>query len=171
MVKEISLSGDRFPGLVALVDDEDFDAVNQFRWHVLPSRPKESPKVFYARRNITTYQDGRRIVRKQLLHVFLMGSAAKHDHADGNGLNNQRSNLRPATDSQNLQNRKKSRSNTSGYKGVVRHGNRWSARINKTWLGTFDTKEEAAQVYDQEARANHGEFACLNFPKAGERAA
>ena len=38
-------------------------------------------------------------------------------------------------------------------------------------LGTYPTEDEAARAYDATARERHGEFACLNFPRRGERSA
>jgi hypothetical protein len=89
------------------------------------------------------------------------------DHKNGNGLDNQFSNLRAATKAQNQMN---SRS-TRGYKGVrfsKRHGSpgRWEARIGiggrYQHLGTFDTAEEAAVAYNAKAVELFGEFARLN---------
>ena len=91
------------------------------------------------------------------------------DHWDGNGLNNRRRNLRPATNSQNLHNRRRTRAK-SGFCGVWRSGKSsvpWVASIhvkNKAiYLGRFETPEEAARVYDAAAKEHYGEFASLNF--------
>jgi len=59
--------------------------------------------------------------------------------------------------------------NTSGYVGVTRnqHGG-WNAQITvdkrNTYLGRFDTSEEAARAYDAKARELYGDTARLNFP-------
>jgi hypothetical protein len=85
------------------------------------------------------------------------------DHRDLDRLNNRPDNIRPATHSQNEANRKLRRNNTSGYKGVYKHGNKFGVKIryNRSvrFLGYFDTAEAASEVYQTEAVRLHGEFA------------
>lgn len=90
------------------------------------------------------------------------------DHRDGDGLNNQRHNLRIATSSQNQGNQCKTQGRTSRFKGVSwakRHG-KWVAQIQvkrrSKNLGYFRREEEAAAAYDQAALRFFGEFARLN---------
>lgn len=93
------------------------------------------------------------------------------DHCDGDGLNNQRFNLRPANQFQNQQNRGIDRNNTTGLKGVTwnKAAQKWYAFIGvngkHTYLGGFDFKLEAGLAYDNAARELHGEFAWTNFEK------
>lgn len=87
------------------------------------------------------------------------------DHIDMDRLNNRIENLRTATKSQNMSNRLKQSNNTSGYKGVYFQSQikRWCAEIHadgkKTFLGTFDSAEEAHAAYVKAAESHHGEFA------------
>lgn len=90
------------------------------------------------------------------------------DHKDGDGLNNQRSNLRKCTHSENLRNAKKRRgSHSSHYKGVTRCRNKWRAVIKvdqkKYSLGNFTTEKEAALAYNVAATKYFGCFAYLNL--------
>jgi len=92
------------------------------------------------------------------------------DHINGNGLDNRKANLRPATVAQNAQNAGK-RKNRSGYKGVwfAKEKRRWRAAIwhnnSRKYLGCFKSPPEAAKAYDNAAKKYHKEFAVLNFKK------
>ena len=101
-----------------------------------------------------------------------MRPTIKVDHKDHNGLNNQKYNLRRATNAQNAYNVRLYSSNTSGYKGVSAHRNlsmpvQWKAqaRLNgkNIYLGLFPTAKKAALAYDAKARELFGEFAHTNF--------
>jgi hypothetical protein len=99
--------------------------------------------------------------------VFPVGSARVADHIDHNGLNNQKSNLREATYSQNNGNMRKAESGCSSkYKGVSRHKTGWQAKIYKEGrsfhLGSFLNEEAAAIAYNEAATQMFGEFAHLN---------
>ena len=92
------------------------------------------------------------------------------DHKDGNGLNNQKLNLRKCTILQNTQNRRKTDNKTSSiFKGVskTKGRNKFSAYITinkkRKRLGQFVSEIEAAKAYDKEAKQAFGEFAKLNF--------
>lgn len=84
------------------------------------------------------------------------------DHKDCNCTNNRWSNLRPATQRQQCWNTRLQKSNSSGYRGVHRHGPKWQAYITINGVrycrGSFDTAEEAAAAYEIVARKVHGEF-------------
>jgi hypothetical protein len=93
------------------------------------------------------------------------------DHRNGDGLDNQRANLRICTHSQNMYNAKKRSTNTTGFKGVYRsrtkHIVRFRAQIQihrkQIYLGSYSSLEDAARAYDNKAREIYGEFANTNF--------
>jgi hypothetical protein len=152
-VKEIVLSG----GQVALVDDADFEWLNQWKWSL-------SGKGNGVRRGIC--ENG--VWTSRLMHREIVQAAPGEpvDHINGNRLDNQRSNLRRCTTTENNRNRRQRRDSTAPYKGVVRHGGRWWARINidgqQKWIGSFRNPEDAARAYDDAARRLYGPFARPN---------
>lgn len=93
-----------------LVDDQDWDMVQSRKWHACRDAKSRDNYYVLDRHGLS-------------LHRFLLGlskgDSARVDHRDGNGLNNQRCNLRLATHSQNMQNRRVQTNNRSGFKGVT----------------------------------------------------
>lgn len=154
MTSEIRLT----KGHVALVDDADLERVIAAgSWQL-----SKCGGLLYAQ-----HGGNRTGVR---LHTFLTGWTLV-DHINGDGLDNRRANLRPATPGQNAANMRRPRNNTSGFKGVTlyRRTGRWRAHITvdqrQRHLGYFDTAEEAAHAYDTAATQTWGEYARLNYPK------
>jgi HNH endonuclease/AP2 domain len=85
------------------------------------------------------------------------------DHINGDRKDNRRDNLRIATQSQNCANKKKLKSNTSGYKGVHLYRGKWKSSIRangkQIYLGSFSTPEQAHEAYKAAAIKYYGEFA------------
>ena len=107
---------------------------------------------------------------RPVLHSFSDGGSGLVDHRNTDSLDNRRANLRLATHSQNSCNSRRDKSNTySRYRGVSfsKRKQKWFAAIRadgkKTWLGYFDSEEDAAKAYDTAAKKYHGEYATLNF--------
>lgn len=153
-------------GKVTIVDDADYPHVAQFKWHAVKTT-KRGP--WYAVRY--KYLGGGKAHKRQrriLLHRFLI-SGVEVDHKNGDGLDNRRDNLRPATRQQNLWNTCRHHDNRTGFKGVslTPSGDCWRARIMKNrinyFLGRFDSARAAAEAYDRAAKRLFGDFAKLNF--------
>lgn len=153
-------------GLVSLVDEEDYDFVNQWKWTAA-----KNCGSFVAQRCALIDKKYKTI----LLHRLIMGATLKEqevDHKDRNRLNNQKSNLRICTRHQNILNRYRPHA-SSKYAGVhKRHEYKedtWKAVIKLNgvvhYLGQFTNEEEAARAYDAKAKELFGEFAYLNFPE------
>lgn len=154
-------------GKVALIDDDDAEAVLAFQWHA----HRNSKDLWYAMQTVKHRSTGSAIY----LHRVILNAPpeTKVDHKNGDGLDNRRANLRIATHAENLRNSGLSSNNSSGFKGVsfVRHrflSKPWHARImlnrKQTHLGYFATAEDAARAYDAKAKELFGEFARVNFP-------
>jgi hypothetical protein len=93
-MKEIQLT----KGFVTLVDDKDFEYLSGFTWHALDNHGK-----IYAR---TAKKVGKRVICTYMHRMLIECPAELEiDHIDRNPLNNQRSNLRVVTHSENLENR------------------------------------------------------------------
>lgn len=160
-------------GEFAKVDEADFTDVSRWNWCV-SAPPKSHTK--YAMRGRTDDERASSGLRAPImLHRYLMGEPdTEIDHANGNGLDCRRANLRVAAHVENMHN-SRSRAGTSRFKGVSRSGKAWRVVMRmhyKTiFIGKFANEEEAARAYDEAARRMHGAFACLNFPRDGERSA
>lgn len=158
-MKMIPLTREKF----AQVDDEDYELLSQYKWSTATCG-----NMLYATRG-TEIGYKKKTYR---MHTVIMNPEKGMivDHIDHNGLNNQRSNLRVGTHSQNHYNSNIRSDNKSGYKGVHHHSqlNKWVVQIKvskgKTkHIGTFDAVEDAARAYDDAAKQYYGEFAKLNF--------
>jgi hypothetical protein len=139
----------------AVVDDDDIELVAHHRWAI------------HHRRN-TKYASTQINGHIVYLHRLLMNppDGLQVDHIDGDGLNNQRSNLRLATNAQNVA--AQIRVPANGYRGVCRKHPGWRAEVGcgpgRIRGPTRASKVVAAQDYDRIAFEKYGEFARLNFP-------
>lgn len=153
-MKEIPLS----QGKVALVDDEDFEAVSKLNWCY-----HKRGKTEYAIANVS--ENGKRTTIE--LHRFIVRppKTVQIDHRNGDGLNCQRYNMRLATFSQNQRNRKSLANNRIGLKGIHKHGQTYCVQIHTDFgrlrLGSLSLSEAVA-VHTAMACEFHGEFANIN---------
>lgn len=152
-------------GLSAKVDDDDYARLAAVHWYPVSHRGR-----WYARNETGTGARGhtRRTYRYMHKEIIDIPPGKIIDHKNGDSLDNRKENLRACTRLQNMANQKLSKRNTSGYKGVRKEWNRWTATIYKQGIrykiGAFETAEEAARAYDAKAKELSGEFAFLNFP-------
>ncbi len=149
-------------GKVAQVDDIAFDFLSQWKWHAV----RNNSGIFYAVR-AQGVAHGKQ--QRVYMHQIVCG-VRNADHKDGNGLNNQGSNLRPCAISLNHANASLGRRNTTGFKGVYADAHnktvKWIAAVyfenRRHYLGRFPTARDAALVYDAKAREVFGPFARTN---------
>jgi hypothetical protein len=150
-MKEIPLT----QGKVALVDDDDFELVSKYRWHINSGR--------YAIGRVGG-------PKKIMMHRLIMNAPIECDvdHINGNGFDNRRANLRFCTHAQNMDNcRKQKNGTTSNYIGVCRQGKKWRGQVmhrGVVYYGFFDSETQAAVFRDVVAVSLKGEFSSLNFP-------
>ncbi|MGB4825387.1 MAG: HNH endonuclease [Leuconostoc mesenteroides] len=159
MAKIIELTQGQF----AIVDEEDFERVDKFKWRA--NRKKNGN--FYAR---THWRDENGRAIKKDLYSFVVNFKKEQqvDHINLNTLDCRRKNLRVATKQQNRFNTSVKETNKTKFKGVTFRGeNIFEAKIscNKIYykLGKFNNAEDAAKAYDKKAKELFGEFAWSNF--------
>ncbi|MFA5382234.1 MAG: AP2 domain-containing protein [Candidatus Micrarchaeia archaeon] len=159
-MKTIPLTQNKF----ALVDDADYAELSKHKWHVRKIRNK-----FYAVRAIWNPKGVISFSMHREILGLKKGDRKLVDHRDDNGLNNQRSNIRTCSVSQNAMNKLSNAGSSSKYKGVCwdKWSKKWRASImiagKGVFLGNFKTELEAAKTYDDAAREHFGEFAKTNF--------
>lgn len=153
------------PKFFAMVDDEDYDELIKYKWHA-ENKVNTSANTVYAVRTITIGKKDTKVrMHRQILNA---PKGMLVDHGDGNGLNNQKYNIRICTHSQNSSNRVASRTSSSKYTGVHwdKSCNKWRTEIRKHGKRQFSKlfldEKEAARCYNENAPRFHGEFAKIN---------
>lgn len=156
-------------GKEALVDDADYDWLNQWKW-----RAHTRKDTTYAIRSLPRTHDGK--LRISILMHRVITECPRHldvDHINHNGLDNQRSNLRCCSHRENLNNLR--RPGSSSFPGVRFNQGKWRASIKfkneNIHIGTFQTEQNAALAYqiarrhyeaeEKKAKSKKSEFAYL----------
>jgi len=147
-------------GKVALVDDADYEWLNQYKWHAIKDH-----NTWYAVRGISRNGSYTTISMHRVILGLEPGDKRETDHKNHNGLDNRQDNIRICTHSQNQQNKSLQKNHSSQFKGVRWHKrcNKWQTQIGHKYLGLFTSEVEAAKAYDAAAKEYFGEFALLNF--------
>ena len=154
-------------GQEAIVDDSDFEWLNQWIWKALVSSCGHGYYAVRRCRAAETRTTGAQCVlmHRQILGL-VHGDVRQADHINGDRLDNRRVNLRIATPAQNQANTGLPAHNSSGFKGVsIARSSRWKAQLSvnnrNVVIGTFDTPEEAYAAYCSAIIKYRGEFARL----------
>jgi hypothetical protein len=149
-MKEIPLT----QGKSTLVDDGDYESLIKYKWFA-----QKSGTRYYAGRNVWGGTRKRPKISYVFMHRCLLDTpkGMEVDHIDGNGLNNQKSNLRNVTKRENLQNRHTPK--TSRFPGVSwqKSTKMWVSQIRigkggkqTKHLGRFTNEEDAYKAYCNE---------------------
>lgn len=147
-------------GETAKVSHEDYLSLSQHKWFCLIT----NDGLKYAVR----WDNGKLLYMHRVI-LGLSSDCADVDHRDRNGLNNDRSNLRICTKSQNQANRKKFSNNSSGFIGVEwdKDRKKWKVVTNfkgkRIFVGRFENIREAATARDIKVKELFGDFASLNL--------
>jgi hypothetical protein len=149
-------------GKAFLIDKKDAETCDKYMWYVNSDG--------YAHTTIGG--------KKTKLHRFLLreslNAQLEVDHINGNITDNRRANLRVCTHAENGKNMKKLKSEL-GITGVRRSGKKYQAQIRRegkqTYLGTFDTVEEAIAARIAAERLLYGQFSPKFCRKRGPCAA
>jgi hypothetical protein len=136
--------------LVAIVDDDDFEYLSQFKWQI-----GKQNRLWYARRGLPR-KDGKAAISFMHRELLNAPKGMDVDHKDYDGLNNQRSNIRLMSRSQNLQRGRAKITSQSGFKGIYfdRQKNKWQAEIylgnggKRIRIGGYDKPELAAFAFN-----------------------
>ena len=157
-VYRIPLSNGQF----AIFDIDDYDLVVKYTWCAVWNKYTNS---YYAQTQTVGYSGKVGSVHMQRI-IMDAPKGMVVDHINHDTLDNRRCNLRLATKSENMMNRRSFKSNASGLKGVYKKSkNKWYSKIKvngeEFLLGTFDTPEEASAAYCEAVQKYHGEFACF----------
>lgn len=158
-MKLIKLTGKNGLGYYVMVDEEDYESLSFFNWNLHKHKTKD---LLYAR---CTFEG-----ETLIMHRFIMNVEDTDDfvdHIDGNGLNNQKSNLRVVDIKINSFNRVKQKRSRSKYKGVDFHEGKWRVRCTdvngKRKTLRFLTEDEAGLAYNKMASEFQGVYAKLNI--------
>ena len=167
IMKHISLTQGKF----AIVDDADYEWLNQWKWYARKCRDR-----YYAARKITINNQQQTVYMHRVIMNVL--PELEVDHKNRNSLDDTRKNLRICQGQQNRWNTSnQKRKKTSKYKGVCfdKQLNKWKAYISLNdeiiHLGYYENEDEAGLAYNNKAIELFGEYANFNkiqplFPMA-----
>lgn len=133
-----------------------------FMWRIVTGRRRNPAGTVAHNGYVVITIDGTKHGAHRLAWLYMTGlSPERIDHKDRDKINNKWKNLREATHGQNLVNSKLSIKSTTGFKGVSKHPlcDRYQAFVGSTYLGLYNTPEEAHEAYMRKARELYGDFA------------
>lgn len=149
-------------GGVTIVDEQDYEMFSFLPWMKLTGRRASTS---YAWLSFKLYGKTINVWLHRLIVDPLIDQYV--DHADGNGLDNRRSNLRICSPSQNSCNKKRREDNTSGVSGVSWHirDKKWYVSVtfgrSRVHIGSFLDYRLAVAARNEAVVRMQGEFGRL----------
>ncbi len=141
-------------GEETLVDADVFFQHGHWRWRLTKGRASRGSNAGKVHKHI--------FLHRLILGAVDKGRAFLIDHKNLNPLDNRRSNLRAATNSQNIQNSRLRTTSTTGLKGAHRFKGKFVSSVKHNGkshhLGVFNTAQEAHAAYCEAAKRMFGEF-------------
>jgi hypothetical protein len=157
-MKQIPLTQGKF----ALVDDEDYERLSQFKWFPIKIRNN-----YYAYRNKLKHDDFEEISMHRMIMHPKKGLVV--DHINHDSLDNRKCNLRNCTVAENNRNTTPRKHTSSTYLGVCFDVKRklWLTQLTVEGcsinIGRFESEIEAAEAYDIAVLEYSKGFGYLNF--------
>lgn len=155
-------------GYVAIIDDEDYEKVSKYKWHV----EKKAGNKRYAKH---VYREDNK-AKTLRMHTLIMGEPPRGmvvDHISGDGLDNRRSNLRIISRRENSSNRHIRKRSNSQYQGVFhdKRIDRYRARVRVNGklrvIGSFEREVDAHKAYDGAVKIIDEIYSSISNPPHG----
>jgi len=159
-MKQIALNGVNGHGLFTLVDDEDYEELNKVKWY-----------GYKAKNTVYAVRGGNRIFISMHREILKVPPKLRVDHIDHNGLNNQKSNIRICTASENNKNCTKRINKTSKYIGVSWHKTtkKWQVKSKYkgkvVFGGLYANEDDAGLAYNRISLEQCKDFTNINIIK------
>lgn len=158
MSKLIKLSPSKYGQFYAIVDDEDFDELSKYTWHI----HNNYGRGFYVQRCFNDPENWRKVKNATMHRQLLNFPKNPIDHLNKNGLDNRKVNLRICTSGLNRVNSKLNKNNSSGHKNIYwcKEVQKWRAVITgkHIHLGYFSNLTDAIIIVKEKSKELYGEF-------------
>jgi hypothetical protein len=160
-MKKITINSPKYGIKEVLVDDSDYEWLSAYNWNV-----RKDKHGFYCTANGKYVNKLRQPAINMHRLIMNAGKGQQVDHKNGNGLDNQRGNLRFCTPLENARNRRQPKPNSSGYRNIHKQWNKYYVRVQverkkRVLVGSFSSIDDAVIAYNKFVSEKFGDFAVL----------